>query len=44
MRLGLLMRRTVLDWTSQEDRERVLERHPKQGSGTLKKDGFGNCI
>ena len=33
------MRRMAFDWT--EDREWILEHHPRRGSSTLKKDRFG---
>ena len=37
---------SALCWTGlcREDREQILEHHPRHGSSTLKKDGFGNCI
>ena len=43
MRLGSLMRRMALDWTLSRRQRVDLERHPRRGSSTLKKDEFGTC-
>ena len=44
MRLGLLMRRMALDWTLSRRQRVDLMHHPRSGSSTLKKDGFGTCF
>ena len=45
VRLELLMKEMALDWTFSRSRECIfLEHHPKRGSSTLKKDGFGTFI
>ena len=44
VRLGLLMRRMALDWNLSRRKRVDLEHHPRRGSITLKKDGFGTCI
>ena len=44
MRLELLMRRMAVGWTLSEDREWILDCHPRRGSITLKKDELGTCI
>ena len=41
MRLGLLMIRMALDWTFSRRQRVDLRHHPRRGSSTLKKDGFG---
>ena len=44
MRLGLLMRQMALDWNLSKRQTVDLERHPRRGRSTIKKDGFRTCI